>query len=247
MFNIFRKKSEAPAELFFHTDIHSHVIPGIDDGSPSADISARLIQRMKSWGLTRVIATPHVTESTFENTPEIMDQAMNTLKEVLDARGIDIKLSHSAEYRLDDLFGREFASGNISPFPNDFLLVENSFIQEPWGLDETLFDLKVKGYNPILAHPERYSYYHSKKERYKKLHNDGTLFQINLLSLAGHYGRDVRRAAEYLIEQGMVDFIGSDLHNERHADVIEAYLSSKAYLRDRDALRNSILNDTAFN
>lgn len=247
MFNFFRKKHDTPAELFFHTDIHSHVIPGIDDGSPSADVSAKLIKRMKSWGLTRLIATPHVTESTFENTPEIMDKAMGTLKSVLQSQGIDIELSHSAEYRLDDLFGRQFADGNISPFPNDFLLVENSFIQEPWGLDETLFDLKVKGYNPILAHPERYSYYHSKKDRYKKLHNDGTLFQVNLLSLAGHYGRDVRRAAEYLIDQGMVDFIGTDLHNEHHADAIEAYLSSKDYRRDRDALQNAILNDTAFN
>lgn len=247
MFNLFRKKIDTPAELFFHTDIHSHVIPGIDDGSPSADISAELVKRMKSWGLTRLIATPHVTESTFENTPETMDKAMETLKSELLSRGIDIELSRSAEYRLDDLFGREFAAGNISPFPNDFLLVENSFIQEPWGLDETLFDLKVKGYNPILAHPERYSYYHDKKERYKKLHNDGTLFQVNLLSLAGHYGHDVRRAAEFLIKNDMVDFIGTDLHNERHADAIEAYLASKDYVRDSAALKGVILNDTAFN
>ncbi len=247
MFNLFRKKIDTPAELFFHTDIHSHVIPGIDDGSPSVEVSAGLIKRMKSWGLTRIIATPHVTETTFENTPLTMDAAMDELKAELNAQGIDIDLSHSAEYRLDDLFNREFAAGNISPFPNDYILVENSFIQEPWGLDETLFDLKVKGYNPILAHPERYSYYHDKKERYKKLHNDGTLFQVNLLSLAGHYGRDVRRAAEFLIKNEMVDFIGTDLHNERHADAVEAYLASKDYVRDSAALKGIILNDTAFN
>lgn len=247
MFNFFRKKNDTPAELFFHTDIHSHIIPGIDDGSPSAEVSAKLINRMKSWGLTRIIATPHVTESTFENTPQTMDAAMDELKAELNAQGIDIDLSHSAEYRLDDLFNREFADGNIVPYPNDFLLVENSFIQEPWGLDETLFNLKVKGYNTILAHPERYSYYHDKKERYKKLHNDGTLFQVNLLSLAGHYGRDVRRAAEFLIKNQMVDFIGTDLHNERHADAIEAYLASKDYVRDSAALKGVILNDTAFN
>ncbi len=247
MFNFFRKRNNTPAELFFHTDIHSHIIPGIDDGSPSADISAELVKRMKSWGLTRIIATPHVTESTFENTPQTMGAAMDELKAELNAQGIEIDLSHSAEYRLDDLFNREFANGNIVPYPNGFILVENSFIQEPWGLDETLFDLKVKGYNPILAHPERYMYYHSKKERYKKLHNDGTLFQVNLLSLAGHYGRDVRRAAESLIKNQMVDFIGTDLHNERHADAIEAYLASKDYVRDSAALKGVILNDTAFN
>lgn len=246
MFNFFKKRDSTPVKLFFHTDIHCHVIPGIDDGSPSPEISVELVSRMASWGITRIIATPHVTESTFENTPQTMDKAMESLIAALKDRGIEMDLSHSAEYRLDDLFAKHLKSGIIIPFPNDYLLVENSFIQEPWGLDETLFELKVKGYQPMLAHPERYSYYHDHKDRYKKLHDAGTFFQINLLSLAGHYGRDVRKTAEYLIEEGMVDFIGTDLHNERHVQSIEAYLQSKDYRRDSDRLAGIILNDRVF-
>lgn len=246
MFNFFKKRDNTPVKLFFQTDIHCHVIPGIDDGSPSAEISVELVSRMATWGINRIIATPHVTESTFENTHETMDKAMESLVAALKKHGIEMDLSHSAEYRLDDLFARHLKNGTLTPFPNDYLLVENSFIQEPWGLDETLFELTVKGYQPMLAHPERYSYYHDHKERYKKLHEAGTLFQINLLSLAGHYGRDVRKIADYLIEEGMVDFIGTDLHNERHVHSIEAYLHSKDYRRDSDRLAGIILNDRVF-
>ncbi len=246
MFNFFSKKSKDTDKLFFHTDIHCHVIPGIDDGSPSVEKSVELIRRMEAIGLTRIIATPHVTDFTFENTPEIMDEATNKLIPELNAAGVNVDLSHSAEYRLDDFFKRQFKEDNLSPMPNKFLLVENSFIQEPWGLDGLLFEIKVKGYTPILAHPERYTYYAIHKERYKKLHEAGTLFQVNLLSLASHYGKDTRRVAEYLIENEMVDFIGTDIHNSAHLDQIERYLGSKDYKRDRAALDGVIRNDRAF-
>ncbi len=247
MFNFFSKKSKEPNKLFFHTDIHCHVIPGIDDGSPNVEKSVELVRRMKAIGLTRIIATPHVTESTFENSPEIMDSSMNELNAALQAADVNVNLSHSAEYRLDDHFKREFAAGNLVPMPNNYLLVENSFIQEPWGLDGLLFDIKVKGFTPILAHPERYSYYAVHRDSYKKLHETGTLFQVNLLSLASHYGKDTRRVAEYLIENEMVDFIGTDIHNSAHIDQIERYMSSKDYKRDRAALEGGIRNDRAFN
>ncbi len=120
--------------------------------------------------------------------------------------------------------------------PNNYLLVENSFIQEPWNLDQLLFDLKVKGYKPILAHPERYMYYYLKKDRYKTIHNTGTKLQINILSIAGHYGKDEKRIAFELIEKGLVDFIGTDLHNHRHADAIEEFLASKDYRKIKDRL-----------
>ena len=241
MFNFFKKKQE-PAQLCFNTDIHCHIIPGIDDGSPDVNTSIELIERMQSWGITRIIATPHVTQASFENTPETMSQALNILKEELRARGNDIDITHSAEYRIDELFMKHLEENIIAPMPNDYILVENSFIQEPWNLDQLLFDLKVKGYKPILAHPERYMYYYAKKDRYNTIHNTGTKLQINLLSLAGHYGKDEKRIAMELIEKGLVDFIGTDLHNHRHADAIEAFLSSKDYRKIKDRL--PLLNDS---
>ena len=219
MFSFFKKKQE-PLQLCFNTDIHCHVLPGIDDGSPDVATSIELIQRMKSWGISRIIATPHVTQASFENTPETMGNALNELKKELAEKNIDIDITHSAEYRL----------------------VENSFIQEPWNLDQLLFDLKVKGYKPILAHPERYIYYHSKKDRYKAIHSTGTKLQLNILSIAGHYGKEEKQIAMELIEKGFVDFIGTDLHNHRHADAIEAYLASKDYRKIKDRL--PLLNNT---
>lgn len=244
MFNFFSRKNAQPERLFFTTDIHCHVLPGIDDGSPNADMSATLIRRMLDWGVERIIASPHVTEGTFENTPETMDAAMAEIQAVLDTHAMPAKLSHSAEYRLDDLFKRQFEEKNICPLPGDYLLVENSFIQEPWGLDQILFQIKVNGYTPILAHPERYTYYYTQKKRYKKLHDEGTLFQVNLLSLSGHYGKEQRQMALWLMEHDMIDFLGSDLHNLHHAASIERYLASRDYRNDRKRLDGRILNDT---
>ena len=241
MFNFFKKKSE-PIQLCFNTDIHCHILPGIDDGSPDVTTSVELIERMKSWGITRIIATPHSTQASFENTPETMGNALALLKAELDKSQIEIDITHSAEYRIDEYFTTQLSNGNIVPMPNNYILVENSFIQEPWNLDQLLFDLKVKGYKPILAHPERYMYYYAKKDRYKAIHSTGTKLQLNLLSIAGYYGKEEKRIAMELITNGLVDFIGTDLHNHRHADAIEAYLASKDYRKIKDRL--PLLNDT---
>ena len=235
MFSFFKKKQE-PLQLCFNTDIHCHILPGIDDGSPDVNTSIELIERMKSWGITRIIATPHSTQASFENTPETMGNALALLKQELENRQIEIDITHSSEYRIDEYFITQLNAGTIVPMPNNYLLVENSFIQEPWNLDQLLFDLKVKGYKPILAHPERYMYYYAKKDRYKAIHSTGTKLQLNILSLSGHYGKDEKNMAMELIEKGLVDFIGTDLHNHRHADAIESYLASKEYRKIKDRL-----------
>lgn len=241
----FFKKKEVPSQLFFSTDIHCHIIPGIDDGSPDVGTSVELIERMQGWGINRIIASPHVTMGTFENTPSTIGNALSALKNELDSKNNNIDISHSAEYRIDENFVRQIEANAIVPLPNNYLLVENSFLQEPWGLDQFLFDLKVKGFMPILAHPERYIYYTTgKRTRYDELHSTGTLFQINLLSLAGYYGSGERKIAEYLIEKGYADFIGTDLHNHRHADCIDKYLASKEYRKHQQALH--VKNDIAF-
>lgn len=242
MFNFFAKKSE-PEKLWVNTDIHCHVLPGIDDGSPDVETSVDLLEHMQSWGLERVFASPHVTYGTFPNTPQTVGAARTSLQQALDARGSSLQLGNSAEYRIDDLFMEVLEKGELMTLPGNILLVENSFMQEPWGLDQLLFELQVKGYRPVLVHPERYSYYYGKKERYKAIHNGGTLFQINLLSLAGHYGRNEKRVAEELIDAGLVDLVGSDLHNARHVEAIENYLASKDYKRHRQALEKHTLNN----
>lgn len=247
MFNFFRSKPKEPAQLCFKTDIHCHVVPGVDDGSPDAGTSVDLIERMQRWGIERIFASPHVTQYTFENSPATIEPAMEELRAELKRRGNNIFIDHGAEYRIDDLFNNILTSGQtLMHLPDKYLLIENSFMQESWHLDELVFDLLVKGYRPILAHPERYLYYANKKKRYEELHNAGLLFQINLLSLAGAYGKSETKLAEYLIKQGFVDFIGTDLHKASHADRIDEYLTTSAAHSHMADLAPMVLNDKAF-
>ena len=241
----FLRKSKNPEQLFWHTDMHCHVVPGVDDGSPDVETSLELLERMASWGLTRIIATPHMTQDTFENTPDILDPALHELQMAAQKTLPSLDISRSCEHRVDDFFISQLEKGLILPFPGNYILVENSFAQEPWNIESILFDLKIKGYKPIMAHPERFLYYHRNRERYRHLHDAGNLFQINILSLAGHYGSSTKKVAEWMLSEGMVDFIGTDLHKHSHADAIEAYLCSRDYRRLRDS-GIELMNDTAF-
>lgn len=246
MFDFLFKKKE-PQKLWFNTDIHCHIVPGIDDGSRDPQMSADLIERMQGWGIERIIASPHVTQGTFENTPQTIDSALAMLQQELDARGNDIKVTHSAEYRIDEFFASQLEAGNVVPYPGDYILIENSFMQEAWNLDQLIFDLQVRGLRPVMAHPERFSYYYGKRDRYKALHDAGALFQINVLSLSGYYGKAEKQVAEWLIEHNMVDFNGTDLHNHRHADSIDAYLRSKDAAKHAAKLADRVLNNTLRN
>lgn len=246
MFDFLKRKNDSQPQLFFHTDIHCHLVPGIDDGQKEATGGADLVERESRWGITRIICTPHITQDVFENTPETISGAFSKLKAEVESRGIGVELDYSAEHRMDGYFLDQLEKKQIRPYPNNFILVENSFIQEAWNLDQTLFNLSINGLRPVLAHPERYSYWFDKPARYEQLHSAGTLFQVNLLSLAGYYGKMEKKVAEQLIEKNLVDFLGTDMHNPRHAEAIEAYLKTKDYRRHARMLEGRILNDTAF-
>lgn len=243
IFSIFSSK-KAPAKLPFVTDIHCHLVPGVDDGSPDVDKSVELVERMNRWGISRIFLSPHVTQDTFENTPDTLAAPFAELKQKVEEAGVPVQLHMHAEYRVDEFFLDQLAKGNLRPMPGNHLLVENSFAQEPWGLDQLLFDLRLKGFVPVMAHPERYLYYANfNRERYRRLHDTGLLFQINLLSLAGAYGKTEKQTAEWLLEQGMVSFVGTDLHRRGHADAIDAYLCSRDFTRHAKHF-TSLLNDT---
>ena len=241
MFNFFSKSKE-PIDLWFNTDIHAHILPGVDDGSPDVETSLKLVGELRSFGLKKILASPHITGGTFENTPATLDAAQAELdKAMADAGMTDIIVRHHAENRLDDLFIANFKAGTLLTMPDNYVLIENSFIQEPWDLDQNIFDLQVRGYNPIMAHPERFTYYQDKPRRYEELHRN-VPFQINVLSLAGHYGKATKRMAEQLIEGGMVDFLGTDTHGMKHIETIRAYLASRDAQRHRKLLEGKIRN-----
>lgn len=236
-------KPKAPQKLPFATDIHCHVVPGVDDGSPDAETSVELLSHMADWGFERIFASPHSTADHFENTPQTIAEPFTRLKEAAAGAGLQLGLEHHFEYRVDQFFIEQLKNDNIKPLPDDFILIENGFDQEPWGLENIIFELLSKGYRPVMAHPERYRYYRHNISRYAELHDKGLLFQINLLSLAGHYKGGERDVALRLLKQGMVSFIGTDVHHMGHVESIERYMQSSAFGKDIKLFDN-LLNDS---
>ncbi|MBQ9219015.1 MAG: hypothetical protein IJ613_06535 [Muribaculaceae bacterium] len=245
MFNIFHRNKQ-DTQLFFSTDVHSHILPGVDHGAQTVEDSLEMLRAERRMGIARVVLTSHVTAETFENTPDTLRPAFETLKQAV-AQTEDLchmKLFLSAEYRMDEFWNKQYALDNQIAMPGNYILMENSFHQELLGLDDLLFDLKVKGYKPILAHPERYSYYAMRKQRLEQLHTTGVKFQVNLLSLAGYFGQHCRETALWLVKNGMVDMLGTDMHGMDHARVIQDFINTKEWRNKLvPQLQPHIIND----
>ena len=244
MFNIFRSK-DTDKTLFFHTDIHSHIVPGVDDGSPDLNTSVSLAKELNALGIEHIIATPHVTEVTFENTAETLSAPFESLKAALKAENVNVAIEHAAEYRLDGFFERSaLAPRQFMLYPNNYILIENSFIQQALNFEQIVFDLKTLGLTPVLAHPERYAYYSTRKKVYQSMHDFEIQFQVNILSFSGYYGHEVKETAFWLLKNGLVDFIGTDLHRATHIELIKKFIGSSDY---KKLVKNAdVKNDTAF-
>lgn len=241
MFNFFRKKEKA--KLFYSTDVHCHLLPGVDHGATGIDNAIELINRQKEMGISRIIFTPHITKSTFENTPETITNAFNSFISETQNMELGIDFLVSTEYRLDEFSLEQFSKNMFLPMCKEYILIENAFQQERLDLDEIIFDLQLKNFTPIMAHPERFLYYAANKERFKQLHNAGALFQVNLMSFTGYFGRRAKANAEWLLEHDFIDFLGSDMHNIEHAQIIADFIKTKDYRKIAKRLEGRILND----
>jgi protein-tyrosine phosphatase len=222
MFSLFHKKSALPAPLSsLRCDVHSHLIPGIDDGSPDLGTSVRLIRGLMALGYSRLITTPHINADIFPNTPATIRTGQAVVTEELRRQGIEVSLHAAAEYLMDERFSRLLADGEpLLTLKDNLVLVELSFAIPAINLLEILFDIQLKGYQPVLAHPERYLYFGANKKWYDRLRDAGCFFQLNLMSFAGHYGPESKYLAEYLVKKRYVDLLGTDLHHERHLEVL---------------------------
>ncbi|MHB1147650.1 MAG: tyrosine-protein phosphatase [Lutibacter sp.] len=229
MFSFFQKKTPLtslfPADF---VDIHSHFLPNIDDGSKSMDESVALLRRMHGFGIKNIICTPHVMESVWENSSETIQQKLVALQAHLKSiEFTDITLHVAAEYMLDANFDRLLKTEKLLALKDNYILVELSFLNAPINLYETLFQIQIAGYKPVLAHPERYSYFHNDFKEYEKLKAAGCLFQLNLLSLSNYYGSSVTAAAIQLLKQQLIDFTGTDTHKQHHLDFLEKVVDGK--------------------
>jgi protein-tyrosine phosphatase len=242
----FTKKTPHPSiDLsWLKTDIHSHLLPGIDDGSQDMETSLQLIKGMVELGYQKLVTTPHVLWEIYPNTEEDIKLRLEELRIAVKQAGIKVELDAAAEYFIDDHF-EEQLKNNIPflPLRYKMILVEISMVTAPLDLQQVLFDMQIQGYQPVIAHPERYIYLTRKKEFFDELKDAGCFFQLNLLSLTGHYGRSVQELAEYLIGRKYYNFAGTDLHNERHLQALQKLGSSASYkrLRDSGILKNNVL------
>lgn len=224
MLSLFRKKITLPDNFSgLQADMHSHLIPGIDDGSPDMETSIRLIRGLMDLGYRKLITTPHINADIFPNTPAIIRAGEAAVREELQRQRIGVEFKAAAEYLMDERFSQLLAAGEpLLTLKENLVLVELSFAVPAINLKEILFDMQLRGYQPVLAHPERYLYFGANKKWYEQLRDAGCYFQLNLLSFAGHYGPDSHQLAEYLVKRQYVDLLGTDLHHEKHLETLRS-------------------------
>lgn len=233
MLSIFKKfKRETLDFSSLETDMHSHLIPGIDDGAKTIDKSIAYIKGLKKLGFQRVITTPHIMGEHYPNTPQIIEEGLCVLKNALLKEQIDIEITAAAEYFIDDYFIELLDSDEpLLTLPGNRLLIEFSTFAPPANFFDILFRLKTKGYYPILAHPERYVYYVNQFEIFKEFKKKGCILQLNLLSLVGHYGVVQKKLAQKLMEAQLIDFAGTDLHHGGHLETLKKVLNNRQVQR----------------
>jgi len=232
--NLFKKKKTQkellPVDISkdIFSDMHSHILPGIDDGAKNLDQSIELIEGLIELGFSQLLCTPHVMSDFYRNSSDIIKEHLDILRNELDKRNINIDIDASAEYYFDEELIKRLKNKDILSFGEEnYLLFEFSYLNEHQRIFETITDMLEAGYTPVLAHPERYPYYVMDLEKFSKLKSMGIKFQINLLSLAGYYGESAIYGASHLIDHNFVDFVGSDIHKKEHLEGLKKVLKNE--------------------
>lgn len=243
MFSLFKSKPTLKDLIpDNHIDIHSHLLPGIDDGAKTFQDTLRLTKALQAIGVSEFITTPHIIQHVWDNTSdEIQSKKAETILQ-LEKNEIIVPFRAAAEYLMDDQFVRLFETGQLLTLKDNFVLVEMSYINAPIQLYSILFDLQVAGYIPVLAHPERYLFYQNNFNEYAKLKKAGCLFQLNLLSIVGYYGAGITKTAEQLLQKGMYTYVGSDVHHNNHIKAFDL----KVQIKDLAPLSEAIVNNQFF-
>lgn len=224
MFSIFKRKLPSnPVDLsILGTDMHSHLLPAIDDGSPDIETSEQLISGLQSLGISQFFATPHILWDLYRNDNASIENALAELQTALNYNNPAIRISAAAEYMMDDHF--TYLLENKSPLRSfgdrNYVLAEFSFVSLPFNWKQLLFEMQVQGYQPVLAHPERYHFLSGQPQIFQEIVDMGVLLQTNLNSLTGYYGKPAYQLAQYLIKHKLISFLGTDLHHQRHLDAL---------------------------
>ena len=242
MFNIFRKKpilADLIPEGF--VDIHSHVLPGIDDGAKNIEESLSLISQMKEMGFSKIIGTPHTYEGLYNNTSETIKKSFDLLKKNLKE---DVKIDYASEYMIDGSLLKRIEERSLLALKDNYVLVEMSFISSPNKLYDIIFKLQMNNYIPVLAHPERYLYFFDDNniKNFSKLKTRGCKFQLNLLSITGYYGKKIVELSDILIKNNLINYVGSDIHKQKHID----YMKKEVLIKETTKLQKLLSANKVF-
>ncbi len=224
------------------TDIHSHLIPGIDDGAKTLDESVKILEEFVKLGYERVITTPHMMQDRYDNTHKKILDGLFDVRRELEKKSIPIKLEAAAEYYIDDQFEKLLYNRDILTFSDDYILFEMSCVNKPLNLFDMILEMQIAGYKPILAHPERYVFMNNNRDLYHELKDSGVLFQVDMLSLTNYPSFETQRYALWLCNNGMIDFLGSDVHKISHLSMIEKLKHTRILKSVYE--KNKLLNDT---
>lgn len=243
MISFFRKNNNTvDAVEILQTDIHSHIIPGIDDGSKSMGESIALLKEFEKLGYKKLITTPHIMDKAYNNSKESILLHLEELKSECKKENIKITIEAAAEYYVDEGFLKLLEKGELLAIDDEYILFETSYTNRPVDLESVIYNIKMAGYKPLFAHPERYKYIKNPEKEFSELKEQGSLFQVNLNSFAGYYGKRAKKNAEYLNESSMINFLGSDVHSMSHIDSLKGILNTKTY--NNIIMNNNILNNT---
>lgn len=237
-------KLSDPVDLsILRCDIHSHFIPAIDDGSKSVENSVEMIRHFYNQGYKKVITTPHIMGDFYRNTPEVILGGLEKVKQRLSTEGIPIEMEAAAEYYIDFDFEQKIDNEKLLTFGKNYVLVEISYVNEPENLERILFKLQTSGYQPVLAHPERYPFWFGNMDKMESLCAKDILLQLNINSLTGYYGPETKKVAQLLIDKQMIRFLGSDCHHVGHIELMKqvVYLPYLKKLIDSGTLLNHTL------
>lgn len=236
IFNLFKSKPTLK-ELIPNgfVDIHSHILPGIDDGAKDVNQSLELIKEIKKLGFSKIIGTPHTYNGIYDNTNDTISKSYQSLSNKLNS---NLNITFASEYMIENSLIERVKKKTILTLKDNYVLVEMSFIAPPINLYDIIYEIKVNGYIPILAHPERYLFIDSLKEFFK-LKKYGCLFQANLLSTTDYYGVNVRKNLDRLLKNNAIDFVGSDIHHTKHIEAFESNIKCEEVLALKKAIENN--------
>ena len=243
MFSLFKTKPKL-SDLIPEgaVDIHSHILPGIDDGASTISHTTKLLEGLNKIGFSKCIATPHTLPEIWENTSNGIKETFQATKEQLQEPHQTMLQHAASEYMINEAFLERLQTEPLLTIKDNIVLIEMSYMNPPLALKEIIFEIQLKGYQPLLAHPERYLFYHQNTKMYRTLKELDVKFQLNLLSSVGYYGSSVATAADFLLKENYIDFVGTDVHHMKHIGAFE----NKLIIKSEAALRSAIERNSYF-